>query len=321
MEVKSLTVPYPIHQCEAYVRRLVPCKIRNDLKAQLKKYWAGYKGEKAIAATLQNLSRDYLVIHDLRLFNGMFQFQIDCLILHTNFFLVLEVKNISGLLEFNRRNQVIRSTSQKHDVFDDPVNQLAVHQNQLQDWLADHWPRLPESPIEGFVVNAAPGGLYETNNLQAEHATKIIRRAQLNRGIFKMAGQHPEKLVTRQTLFKLADHLVRSHEPKKINLIDTGDIALNQIRKGVRCTRCGFIGMKRQKRRWHCPSCGRRAATDHISSLRDYALIIKDTLTNRECRDFLQLESEDVAKYILQTMNLKRSGNTKGRVYHLNGLN
>ena len=78
------------------------------------------------------------------------------------------------------------------------------------------------------------------------------------------------------------------------------------------------LPMTRKWGMWVCGSCSFTSRDAHLMALRDYALLIKPTITNRELREFLQLESASVAVKLLSRLNLPYTGSTKDRVYHLN---
>ena len=52
-------------------------------------------------------------------------------------------------------------------------------------------------------------------------------------------------------------------------------------------------------------------------ALKDYSLLIKPSITNKELRNFLHLPSYDSSIYLLSKLNLSYSGHTKGRKYEL----
>ncbi|WP_408007220.1 hypothetical protein ACJROX_21355 [Pseudalkalibacillus sp. A8] len=75
--------------------------------------------------------------------------------------------------------------------------------------------------------------------------------------------------------------------------------------------------MKRIHGKWICPICRATSKNAHFQALHDYALLINPTITNKELRKFLHIDSEAVANYILKSLNLDYRGNTKERIYYL----
>ncbi|WP_157800185.1 nuclease-related domain-containing protein [Sporolactobacillus pectinivorans] len=75
---------------------------KDKLGKQLKRYLVSCKGEAAVAYQLGFLpEKEFLILHNLRLRNSLHHFQMDCLLLNTYFFLIVEVKNIAGTLHFD----------------------------------------------------------------------------------------------------------------------------------------------------------------------------------------------------------------------------
>ncbi|MBM7659421.1 hypothetical protein JOC85_000188 [Bacillus mesophilus] len=134
MRIQKREIPIHIRRLEALSRRLMKShpafhKVHENLLRQR----AGYQGEKAIDYYLKYLPKEeYLVLHGLRLFDGVGYFQIDYLIISKSFILVIEVKNIFGTLLFDPEfNQCIRISQDKEEGFKDPILQVERQKNQL----------------------------------------------------------------------------------------------------------------------------------------------------------------------------------------------
>lgn len=64
-----------------------------------------------------------------------------------------------------------------------------------------------------------------------------------------------------------------------------------------------------------CPSCGSTSRNAHQTSIRDYALLIKPSITNRELREFILLESRTTATKLLKEFQFPTTGLKKGQAY------
>lgn len=53
----------------------------------------------------------------------------------------------------------------------------------------------------------------------------------------------------------------------------------------------------------------------HIKSLEEWFLIFKRSISNRECREFLQIDDKYTAHRILQSMNFRYEGTFRNRTY------
>ena len=71
---------------------------------------------------------------------------------------------------------------------------------------------------------------------------------------------------------------------------------------------------------WYCQSCQSQCKNAHVRALLDYYMLVGDTISNRECREFLNIESQYVAKRLLQKLNLPSTGPDRIRKYDLSTL-
>jgi hypothetical protein len=70
---------------------------------------------------------------------------------------------------------------------------------------------------------------------------------------------------------------------------------------------------------WCCSSCKFQSKTSYISALTDYSLLINQTISRKECKEFLQINSQQ-AKYLLSTMDLPTIGSKQATKYILSSL-
>ncbi|MET1250129.1 nuclease-related domain-containing protein [Sporolactobacillus sp. STCC-11] len=319
MFLKPVELPFYIEQYQAYVRRLPPSKLRNDLEAQYKKYWTGFKGEKLLEPILASLpDKDYLTIHDLRLFNGVHYFQIDYLVLTAKFILILEVKNIAGTLTLDfLSHSLTRTLNNKREVFQDPTVQSEMLSRQLQDWLAEHCDYLPEIPVEDLVVFASPATFIRFLNANNHKEQKVIRSSQMKKKVAAINSRMTTRIISSKMLRSVSEELLKNHHPKTLDLIGDGSVSVEELIKGVQCPYCECIPMIRLHRNWKCPSCQQTSPKAYLRALRDYRLLMGSKITTQDCKEFLQLASSSTSKYLLQTTHPNHSGNTRARMYYL----
>ena len=74
--------------------------------------------------------------------------------------------------------------------------------------------------------------------------------------------------------------------------------------------------MDYQKGKWICPECNATSKEAYIEALNDYFLLIKPSITTRECQSIFQIPTTDISRNILISLNLPTSGHTKKRLYH-----
>jgi rubredoxin len=271
---------------------------------------AGIGGEERVAEIFRRHSFSFAnhLFHDLSPSSDE-KFQMDTVALTPWFGVVLEVKNIGGVLEFkDNPPQLIRTREDGHkDGFESPVVQLERNQDLLGTFLQGRNIRLP---IYGAVVLAYPKQIVAVPPAK----TKLLFPNLLPTYIRSLPQQG--KKLDHETFNWLSAELLHSHQPfvpKPIS--EAYKIPYKDFKPGVRCGVCGRIGMVKLPRTWYCPFC---EATDHLAherNLREWFLIFKRTITNRECREFLGVDDIDTAKRILQSMDLTPEGKNRYRLY------
>ncbi|MCQ6264668.1 NERD domain-containing protein [Fictibacillus sp. WQ 8-8] len=318
MIVKERKVPISVRKLEALLRRLPPDhRKRPDISDQLARRMAGYRGELAIDYHLGYLlKKDYLIFNDLRLTVGERFFQIDTLILSPHYFLILEVKNISGTLVFDHNyKQLIRVSGEKEEGFADPVLQVERHRVQLQDWLSAQ--KLPQVPIEMLVVMSNPNTVIKNTllNLDPSTSKRVIHGANLPLKIKIYEKMHAKELLNPQQIKKLSRKLVNSHTPSDPQILQQFQIPKEEILTGVECPECSALPMVRLHAKWVCTWCGSFSKDAHFAAITDYKLLIGLSVSNSELRSFLHLSSVSVSSRILQSMNLSYTGTYRNRNY------
>ena len=288
---------------------------RPALESELGRRTAGYWGEQSVHSILSILPKnEYFIFHDLRLPGKPHPFQIDLLILSSYFFLILEVKNMAGELFFDDTfKQIIRTLNDQNDAFDDPVLQVKLQRRKLLEWLS--MKQFPTVPIEILVVSANSKAVLRAENKDLSKI--IVRKNSLVFKIEELIQRHRHESMSKKELKKVANALIKAHTPHIPKLLEYYKISPDDLATGVRCPKCGAIPMTRKCGKWLCCHCSYSARDAHLMALRDYALLIKPTITNRELRKFLHIESDSVALKILRSSHLPYTGSTKNRVYHL----
>ncbi|MFK2825576.1 nuclease-related domain-containing protein [Bacillus sp. B190/17] len=319
MIVKKRTIPLKIQKLEALWGRLPESHPkRPDIQGELEKSWAGYRGEEALDYHLSFLDdRQHMIFHGLRLLgtNGHF-FQIDTLILCTNMAIILESKNITGTLFFDQSfHQLIRSREDREDVFSDPILQIRRQQHQLQNWLTSQ--NIPKLPIHPLVVISFPSTKITTDPEHKEVFQKVIHAAAIPYKVDQLHQLHQTNVLTIKQLKKAASQLIKHHVPHHPDVLKQFQISQSQLLKGVQCSVCQHIPMKRMKGKWYCLQCRRYSSDDHIGALTDYALLHSSTITNKQFREYLQIDSRSIATRLLRALKLPHYGNQKNRTYQL----
>ena len=133
--------------------------------------------------------------------------------------------------------------------------------------------------------------------------------------------KHIEKSTETTTMNEIK-HIILSHlrDRTPVPLCQYYKIDVSTLRRGVHCENCGQLGMKKLRMTWYCQSCQYQSKDAHIRALRDYYMLVGETISNRECRELLNIESQYVAKRLLQKLNLSSTGSDRNRKYDLSTL-
>ncbi|WP_368503110.1 nuclease-related domain-containing protein [Alkalihalophilus sp. As8PL] len=315
MIAKPRKIPVHIVKLEALLRRIPSHHPkRPQIEADLAKRRAGYKGESALDYHLSFLpQKEYVIFHDLRLQSGEYFFQIDTLILTSNYILLIEVKHLFGTLTFEPEfQQLVRSTVDAEDVFPDPIIQVKRQASQLQKLLKDH--KFPEAPIETLVVITNVLSRITTSQTTDYLRRYIIRDTVLVNRIQRFTFQHSTPIYPPKLIKKAIRILNKSHTEARFDPLSAYDLHQNELIEGTHCPRCNKIPMRRLHGKWLCTFCYHQSKIAHIESLIDYAHLIGKTITNKKVCDYLKVE-RDVARRMLKSLEVMEVGNTKGREY------
>ncbi|WP_257349337.1 nuclease-related domain-containing protein [Pseudalkalibacillus decolorationis] len=311
-------VPLIIQKLDALLRRISPThpKIQR-IKEELRKRSSGHRGEESSDFHLSYLPENrYFILNGLRLPDekGHF-FQIDTLILSTSVFLLLEVKNYSGMLTFDQNTkQLIREIDDREDIFPDPITQVNRQQNQLSTLIQKA--KFPQIPIIPFVVISNPRTGFRTLSNQPDITKKVLHAATLPERIEGISLRFQKEIVSQKDVKRLSRLLIKKDTSLDTNILEQFGLDQSEITRGVHCPSCYKIPMMRLRGKWSCAYCESIYKDAHIHTLYDYALLIDTTITNKQCTEFLQT-SRSIAKGLLISQNLPFTGSYKDRKYHL----
>ncbi|TXL66814.1 NERD domain-containing protein [Cerasibacillus terrae] len=286
---------------------------KDKIFIEYRKKRTGVIGERKVAYRLQFLDpTKFIVLHDLRFVDHNGFFQIDKLILCTKCIFVVEVKNWYGTVIFGENGQVTRiGDNEKEEGLPNPVAQAELQKLRLHGkfpWL--------NFPIITLSCISFPSTIIKSASSHYTIPKEITHANHLPFSIKETAESLPVVLENFNDLKKVARKLLTMHKPKKENVMEKFNVSLSDLIKGVFCSNCGAVPMKRKNRKWCCLKCSHTAADAHLLALNDYQLLIGDVISNKEAREFLQVKSPYIVKNILEK-NFESIGKNKGRRYLL----
>lgn len=318
---KELKMPLKLKKLQALVRRIPEDHPkRKEILEEYAKSLSGYKGEKSLDYYFDFLpTQQYIILHDLRLSNSAgTHFQIDILLLSQTFFLIVEVKNISGTLIFDPAfDQVIWSNS--HSGVDialpDPIRQVTHQQYQLQEWIKRK--NYKDIPIETIVVLTNPNTIIKCASNKRGYMERVTRSTGLLSKIDQFNKRQTTAELNGKDLKRLTNLLVKNHTPSCPDYLTKYNIQKSEILNGVYCENCSSLLMKYERGVWICPNCSFSSKDAHLNSLKDYSLLIQPSISNNQLKTFLKLPTNAIAYNILHSLNLKYTGTYKDRSYDL----
>lgn len=316
MIIKERQIPLRIKEINALLNRLSAFHPkRSKLEEELKNRWTGYRGETQTDYYLEFLDNEnYLIFNGLRLVHQKHAFQIDTLIISLFFILIIEIKNISGTISFEKNSsQVTRKFDDKEQGFQNPLVQVNQQKKQLAAWLKKQ--KLPSIPIEDLVVFSDRKTILKTTNDNYHIFKKILYADTLVEKMKQFEAIHKWGSISGKHLQKLKKLLLKEHTPAPPTLLQSYGINKSELMLGVQCPNCLKFPLIRLSQKWYCTKCHTYSKNSHKQAIIDYFLIVDVTISNTQCREFLMIESPDMTKKLLLRMKLPTSGSNKNRLY------
>ncbi|MCM3086616.1 NERD domain-containing protein [Bhargavaea ginsengi] len=266
-------------------------RTKSDLDMRL----AGFAGEKKADFYLEEarMKDKPLVLKDVMIPSGGKHVQVDTLVLHPAFILVLEIKNMTGELHFDEdTGQFYRVKNGVREGMRNPEDQLNRAVIATERFLASI--DLPVR-VHGAIVLASYNGLI----VQAPVSRPIFPVDRLPGHIEKLEKEN-RAILRRSDLQYAADALNLLSREKKDQYFKWYNLTGIDIETGVRCPGCFKIVMDRMHGKWICKSCNTASADAHLAALQEYRVMYGDEITSKKMMDFLQLPNLSLANRLLR---------------------
>ncbi|HEY2422156.1 MAG TPA: nuclease-related domain-containing protein [Neobacillus sp.] len=318
MIAKECSITLRIQKLEALLKgRLSPQHLKySEVAAEYSNRMAGYRGEKSLDFHLSMLEDSkYYIFHGLRLLYRNYYFQIDNFLLCSSFGLILEVKNMAGELRFEKKfNQMFQKKKESIERKTNPVLQAKLQAIKLKKWLKEH--NCPEIPIYYLFVNSNAKTIIMTEPGNEQINRFICNSEFLIEKITQLENANKTEILDSKELRKIKRLLLANHTPENPDILAHFNLSKKDSLTGVQCPECNYLPMYYKGGLWVCPKCRKKSKTAHLKALEDYFLLISPSITNKELRQFLHIDSINIAQKILFSMNLPFTGRFKDRVYH-----
>ncbi|MFS0774679.1 nuclease-related domain-containing protein [Neobacillus sp. 3P2-tot-E-2] len=312
----ELIVPVQAEQCIALLKRMpkghpVRPIVEKDLRIWLK----GYYGELNVGYHLSFLpEEEYYIFHGLRLKDKM-AFQMDLLLVSAKFALIIEVKNISGKLIFKKGSDLMtRELNNVEEGMDNPIQQVKRHHLQFNNWLKVH--QFKGIPVEHLVVISKTSTIIETTPDNIQIFEKLIYAESLIDKIKELEMKYTKPRITKKIISDLSDTLLKEHEIFLPDVLQKYTISQSDIRTGVQCPNCDVFYMKYLSANWYCSRCKFTSKTAHLPAIKDYFLIISQTLKRKQLAEYLHIDLIK-ARNLLLSLKLPSTGTKRSTKYYL----
>ena len=305
MLVVKRKLPSKILVIEALLRRGILDAEQRKLLDELR--WRaerGFEGEQRVDTFLVDLqlSEPHLMLQGFESVNQHgFTHQMDTIIVTGRFILLLEVKNISGIITYDMKtNQLIRTWNNERLALTDPFAQLDRHAAFMEQMM---WKLGVELPIIHAVIITNASSILE----EMPEQFHIFKLPGLRLKLRQWFNDYPIQM-NESMLDLIQQELLNRHEPHKWQH-PFGQV---MIRRGALCA-CDKVMQYRQGK-FTC-SCGLKSSEALRQGLHDYRLLVSEWITNRELRQFFYINSADAANKILKRADFYCEGSTSARRY------
>ncbi len=307
--IKARNKPPEIFQLESLLQRTHTAHPHYlHWTEKLRRITAGYHGELRVDSFWHeiDLSLPHYFIHDLFIQKEMSSHQIDSVLVTSHFVLALEIKSISGLLNFDSNLRQFSRTNKDGSIdgMKNPDDQLRRHEKWLEQFLCQQRIKLP---VVGAIVFTYPSSV-----VQSRAGNRVMIQASgLSYLMEQLLEKHPHEILSKKKTESLACNLLALHTIKPLVSLGLTDSFMT----GVLCPSCPGRSLKYCRGKWRCEVCNHRDPLSHLSALMQYRTLVKTTISNREFREFTGITSSSIASKLLASTKMTHQGSFKDRLY------
>ena len=311
MIIKYREIPEKIAGYEALLKRLSPVHpMRAVVKNKLNNARAGFGGEERLDKALELFDPPYAhqLIQDFSV-AAPFHLQVDTVLITRSAIVLLEVKNMTGKLQFKQNPSALYSIGAGGEVrsYKSPVTQMNETAMRMRKFLTSVDCPLPVSTL---LVMAHPSQIVE----DVPANCRILTTAEANYYLTNLPM--PEPILSWEQFHQVGHTFLAAHQNyQAFPLAPKFQIPLTDIEPGVFCPCCQLGKMHRISIAWECETCRHISRNAHLHTLQDWFMLIKPTITTAECRDFIGFKNLETAKQFLLKNNCHPVGGRKFRHY------
>ncbi len=292
---------------EALKRRIEVGHAKHEyVSSLLRRAEIGYRGEMKVDRLWREVivPTNALLIHSYEIRNDFGNLhQMDTIFVCPHFIFILEIKNVSGYIWYEKdKHQFLRKKlTGEVESFQSPFDQVQRHVDIIERMIERLGLVLP---VHKAVVIA------ESSTVIGEvpKEFQIFHAIGLPAELKKLLLKYSNSALYQVHYELLANYLLSLHRPS----IYVPRFEIPPLRKGPICG-CGRV-MRYNFGKFLC-SCGMKSKEPLYQGLHDYRVLISESITNREFREFFIIDSQQCASKILKRMNLQSKGTTKDKSY------
>jgi ribosomal protein S27AE len=286
----------------------------NRIKTDYKNSRAGFAGELKVDKFLEELElkMPYYVLQNLTIKVGKKEVQIDTLLIHPNFILVIEIKNMRGEFYFdpvNKHFYRINDAGEKEGMRN-PEAQLNRSTTIINSFLHN---KGVEISSNGIIVFVSRAGIV----MQASEKWKSIPLDSLVEYV-EFLENHTNEVISSELCKRLAYELLLEDRPDKpLSIVGYYNISADKVKKGVRCPKCSFIPMLRNHSRWYCGKCGEESRDAHLKTLQEFRLLFGPEITSKVASEFMHHDSIYFAIRVLNNNAEMKNAKARYRLFQI----
>lgn len=313
MIVLERSVPYNLIVLDALLRRgnLIDSELEYylDLYTNLK---VGLEGELLVDREWDELDipLEYSLFHNYETVNEYGKsHQIDTLFMNKHFIWLLEIKNISGILNIDEeKSQFIRTKFDgSFDSYTNPVEQIERHarfiRRTFKKWRIN-------IPVETAIIIVKDSTIIG----DVPKTVSIFHKSGMQSKINGLFQKYPNTYLSDHHFKVIQMKLMEMYQRKKWRPV----IENENIKKGVLCKNCAYQNMMKFKYgAFVCSVCNTKSKDDLLKALIDYRYLFDEWVSNSELRTFLGIESRYSVTRLIKSFNLEFEGDYKSRKYKM----
>ncbi|MEH7251076.1 nuclease-related domain-containing protein, partial [Neobacillus niacini] len=170
---------------------------------------AGYQSEEYLDTQIEQLlGSKFIIFHDLNFTDGKSTYQIDNLLISPQLALIIEVKNMTGVLTFDSKNdQFYQTIGDKIKGYSDPVTQVERHKSFINKLLKEN--NFAPVPVDYLIVINNSNAVLDYKGTSDEVKKRICKSHSFHNRVSQIINIYTENILSSKDLRKLSRLLLK----------------------------------------------------------------------------------------------------------------